>query len=459
MNKLINWDELGKEAKLGLTAGAVVIVLLTIGMLFWIFSDSTDYLFRNMDEKEAANVITALEGMKVSYTLKNSGKDILVDEARAQELKLKLVAQGVTNNVGHGFVLFDNADIGMTEYSQKINYLRALQGELARSIMTIEGIKYARVHLVLPEASIFRQKNQKSSASVNIIPEPGVVLIQDQILGIQRLVAAATPGINQEDVMVINNNGITLSSSNTAANADNVATLMLQKKKEAEQYFENKVNAILDKTFGVNASIVTISVDLVVDKVHRKDEIVLPAASKDAGVVRKRELKSAGTKEAATDGASTIEIEYQLSRRVEEIITMPGAIRRIDVGVLVPEDVSDAQLAHLKEIIARSVGLQHERGDDLSIYPMKIDVISAVIGNKQDKHLVAGSESATAVNATVFDKVSIKYLLIAVAAILLLLVFVIFYAVKSGKLPVNRGLTMEEKNRLLSQLKELLAHE
>ena len=458
MNKFIKWDELAKDSKLGLVVGAVLIVILTIALFFWVFSGGTAPLFTNMDEKEAANVMAMLDSMKVPYTIENDGKNILVAEERAQELKLKLISQGVTTNTGKGFELFDNADIGMTEYSQKINYLRALQGELARSIMTIDGIKYARVHLVLPEASLFRQKEQKSTASVSIIPKPGVFLSQDQIIGIQRLVAAAAPGVKQDDVVVFNNNGITLSSTNSALNEENITTITLQKKREAELYFESKVGAILDKTFGFNTSIVTISVDLAVNKIHRKEETILPNASKETGMVKKRELKAAGTNQASNDGASTIEMEYQYGRRVEEIVSMPGAIQRIDVGVLVPENVSDEQLDQLRDIISRSVGLNLERGDDLSIYPMKIDVISGVLGKKSGMDASDSREVVSPSIAKDFIFSSpVRNILIGMGSALLLIILALIYAVATRKVIINKNLNQEEREKLLASLKEVLA--
>jgi flagellar M-ring protein FliF len=457
------WSELDNRAKMGLLSGVVILVILTIVLIAWMFMGKQEVLFSNMDEKEAANVISALEDMKVPYSLQDNGSTVLVDSSQVQSVRVKLVGQGVSLNAGSGFELFDDADIGMTEYSQKINYLRAMQGELARSIMSIDGIKYARVHLVLPETSLFRQKKQVPTASVTLVPEKGVPLTAEQILGIQRLVAAAAPGINQEDVTVIDNNGITLSTVNPALNKENITTLILQKKREAERYLENKVNQILDKTFGADNAIATISVELAVDKVHRKEEVILPNSSRDSGVLRKRESTSANPGDKKGASPRTVELEYELSRRVEEIVSMPGAIKRISVGVVVPEGTDEEQLAHLQKIISMSVGLDESRGDDLAVYPMKTDMISHVLAAESPALSMEKPGQAVAVqderqDAAVnpFNEKQVLYALGGMAAVILILLLALLSSMRSKRERASKALSPEERDRLLGDIKHWL---
>jgi len=458
------WSELDKNARLGLVSGIVVLIALTIVLFIWAFSSNNVAIFSKLDENEAANIVAALEDMKVPFSLEDNGTTILVDEKQAQTVKIKLVGQGVPMNAGSGFELFDNADIGMTEYSQKINYLRAMQGELARSIMAIDGVKYARVHLVLPETSIFRQKKRASKASVTVIPEPGSLLNHEQILGIQRLVASAAPGIEQQDVTIIDNNGVTLSSVGAALNKDNVTTLILQKKREAELYLHDKIMLILNKTFGDGNAIATVSVDLVVDKVHRKEELVLPGSSKDSGVVHKRESTAGGTKDRKEAGTKTVELDYQLSRRIEEIVSMPGAIQRINVGVLVPEGSGHEQIENLRDIISMSVGLDKGRGDDLAIYPMKIDVIGGVMDRSQlDKKIpepVSEAESKSAVRSLgrfeALLKKPVIYVVAGLGGVMLLMLVLLIYAFGAKKRAAGKRLSVGEREKLLGDIKQWL---
>lgn len=457
------WSDLDRNAKGGIIGGGIILLLLTVFMMYWLFSDKQVVLFSNMDEKEAANIVTALEDMKVPYSLKDNGRAVLVDESQSQVVRVKLLGQGVPVNSGSGFELFDNADIGMTEYSQKINYLRAMQGELARSIMAIEGVKFARVHLVLPETSLFRQKGRSPSASVTIVPDQNRTLQNDQILGIQRMVAAAAPGLEQDQVTVIDNRGITLSTVNPENSKENVTTLILQKKQEAESYLERKVNAILEKTFGDRKATATISVDIAVDKVHRKEEVVLPNSSQNQGVLRKRESTSASTQKN-TSAPKTVELEYEVGRRIEEVISMPGAITRISVGVMVPDDIGQDQIDHLKNIVSMSVGLDFSRGDAIEIYPFReIEPVQmgpvnptyeSTSGVQQQD---SAPTQAKGVQAFIdqFEE-HLTYILGGMLAAIVVLLFALIMSMRRRRPQGMADLTSEERNRLLSDIQTWL---
>jgi len=457
------WSGLDKNARIGVLIAASVLFILTFVALFLVFSGEKSNLFRNLDEKEASNVILALEEMKIPYELSKGGKDISVDEAVVEQVRLKLVGKGVRIQTGEGFELFDDADIGMTEYSQKINYLRAMQGELARSIMLIDGIKYARVHLVLPETSVFKQNKQVPTASVTLIPEAGTQLKEDQIIGIQRMLAAATPGVSQENVTVLDNNGITLSNADYETNKEQITSMLLKKKHEAESYLEAKVVEILSRTFGEGQSVTTISVELVVDKVHRKEEIVLPQNSKADGLIRKRETTSGEKKEKAKNNNNSVEIEYQLSKRIEDVVSMPGSISRISVGVIVPEKTGEDKVNNLRKIISMAVGLDINRGDDIAIYPMKMDLFGKVKDEKLTQNLLPPDDNASVNNkqtelAADSNKRLISYnQLIYIAAGFMFLALVLIFSglLKRGRNSKNNqsNMTIQEKEKLLSDLK------
>ena len=169
----------------------VTAIILALGFLFYV-QGQTDYgvLFTNLSQEDAGAIIAKLKGKKVPYQLDNNGTAILVPKSEMYELRLLLASEGLPKGGGVGFEIFDNSDIGMTEYAQKINYQRALQGELARTIMSLRQVKHARVHLVLPETSIFKQKAAQPKASVSLIVKPGAQFTPDHINGIQRLIAA-----------------------------------------------------------------------------------------------------------------------------------------------------------------------------------------------------------------------------------------------------------------------------
>ena len=135
--------------RLPLIAGIVLILSLTVGAFIWLSSEKHEVLFTELESRDAANVVAELERMKVDYSLANDGTQILVPESSVHEVRLKLMDSGVPLVGGVGFEIFDDSDFGMTDFVQRINYQRALEGELTRTVMSLKEVKYARVHLVL----------------------------------------------------------------------------------------------------------------------------------------------------------------------------------------------------------------------------------------------------------------------------------------------------------------------
>jgi flagellar M-ring protein FliF len=382
------WDSLEKQARIGFAAGVSAIVIVVIVLGIWIFGSSYGVLFSDMDTRDAATVVEELQRMKVPYKIEDGGTKILVEEKRVHETRLRLMAQGAALNGGVGFEIFDNKDAGMTEYSQKINYQRALQGELARTIMSIEQVRYARVHLVVAESGLFRRDKTKPKASVSLVLKSGARLSPDQIAGIQRLVGAAVPNLEPGMVTVLDQRGVTLSPE---AEADeNVAAVSgkLKLKKTTEDYLARKIGQVMDATFGPGQAIVSVDATLNFDEVHRTLQNIIPlkaGSSEEAGaVVRKRQStyrQPRGTSAKPVDGetpagdnspyvTSTTEVEYEIGKSVEQIVSAPGSIRRISVGVIVPAQLGEAQVERVRSIVRMAMGFNAERGDEISIQPI-----------------------------------------------------------------------------------------
>jgi flagellar M-ring protein FliF len=268
---------------------------------------------------------------------------------------------------GLGFELFDKSEFGMTEFVQKINYQRALQGELTRTITSLSEVKYARVHLVLPEHSLFNQNAEKSRASVTLFLKDDVRISDKQILGIQRLVASAVPNMDVSAVTVVDQRGVTLSREATGENGSLGAGERLQRRQEIEAYLTNKVNQVLQKAFGSNQALVSVDVTLNLDQIKTTVEDYIPNVNGEKGMVRKREIKNQ-TSTDNKDNSVTTEVEYKLGRKVDQIVNTPGSIKSISVAVLVPEDTRDERIYQLEELVAVTVGLDKTRGDEIAVH-------------------------------------------------------------------------------------------
>lgn len=368
------WKSLGSRLRTSLIVGIVAIAAFTAAAFWWLAREEYNVLFSDLEARDAASVVSALEEMKVDYRLSEGGTQIQVPESLVHKVRLKLMGSDVPLIGGVGFEIFNDSDFGMTEFAQRINYQRALEGELTRTVVSLKEVKYARVHLVLPERGLFKQENAPPSASVTLFLHEGHQPVPRQILGIQRLVAAAVPAMAAPQVTVTDQNGLTLSRQ--LPDDDGVAAVSerLKQKQAVEAYLAEKANEVLERQFGAHRAMVSIDATLEFNQVKRTRENVLPQANqKDPGVLRRRETRmGAGATPKDRTGDLTTEVEYRLGRAVEQIVETPGRILRLSVGVMVPADTSPDQRENIRELVKMAVGYDDARGDAIAVYAMRI---------------------------------------------------------------------------------------
>lgn len=373
------WARTGRGARIGLVAGVVLIVVLAVAAGRWALAQDYEALFTGLAEQDASVMVAELERMKVPYQLEDNGRRILVPQELVHRTRLQLVGKNLPLHGAVGFEIFNNTDFGMTEFAQKVNYQRALQGELTRTIMSLQEVQAARVHLTLAESSMFKRDQNRSKASVTLTLKPGQQLAREQVVGIQRLIAAAVPGVETGDVTVIDQKGITLSSRRDGERES--AAWQLETQRQIEEHLMRKAAAMLDRTFGPGQGVVSVDVLLNFDQVKVTTEEVLPAgkatdANGNVSGVLVRERQTAREQGAGKDkpeGAATVinsDTEYQAGRRVEQIVGTPGSVRRIHVGVVVPRGVAPERLARVRDIVAMAVGLDAARGDGIAVYSL-----------------------------------------------------------------------------------------
>lgn len=380
------WDGLSKQAKIGIAVGAALIAALTIGLGVWAYRTDYQVLFADISPRDASSMAAELDKMKVPYQLADGGNTILVPKDLVYKTRLKLMGKDIPLHGAVGFEVFNNADFGMTEFVQKVNYQRAIQGELTRTILSIEDIQAVRVHLAIPEQGLFKKAISKPKASVTVTMKPGRMLAYEQVLGIQRLVAASVPDITASDVTILDQHGVALTRVAASETGNDAAVTQLDSKRSTEEYLLRKVNQVLDQTFGAGEAIASVDVLLNMDQSRVTTEEVLPAKSKTQDgsptgvVVRERQTirdgaapassLAAGSKGAQSNGMTSIESDYQVGRRVEQVVTAAGTVRRMTVAVVVKKPLGDAQIANLKEVISLAVGFNGPRGDAIVVHSM-----------------------------------------------------------------------------------------
>lgn len=380
------WESRSASARAGIVAGALLIVILVAGIGFWAYRADYQVLFADLSSGDAASMTAELDKMKVPYQLTDGGNTITVPKDMVYKTRLKLMNQDLPLHGAVGFEVFNNADFGMTEFVQKVNYQRAIQGELTRTIMSIDGVQSARVHIAMPEQGLFKKNSSQTKASVTVAMKSGNELAPEQIRGIQRLVAASVPDISPSDVTVLDQHGVALTRAASSETGADFADAQLDSKRSTEEYLVRKVTQVLDQTLGAGEAIATVNVVLNMDQSKITTEEVLPAkgtveSGSPAGVVvHERQTthddgaaaagSGTGNRNAAPSTTTSTESDYQVGRRVAQSVTAPGAISRMTVAVVVKKSLSDEQIAKLKEVVGLAVGIDPQRGDGIVVESM-----------------------------------------------------------------------------------------
>lgn len=240
--------------RVGLLSFAVLVALLIAGYYLFLAKDYA-VLFENLRESDTSAVTAELDKQGIAYKLADDGHSVLVDRDAVASARVAVAAANVLAGGEVGFELFDNSDIGLSEFSQKMNYLRALQGELTRTIMAMEGIRFARVHLALPERSIFRGEQARPTAAITVQTTDGQPLAQSRVQGLQQLVAASVTDLSPEQVVILDDAGMPLSAAPPAA----AARAGLTERAAFEQYAEIKAGNAIEALMGDRPFELTVS--------------------------------------------------------------------------------------------------------------------------------------------------------------------------------------------------------
>lgn len=365
------WKNLGRGARLSLVVGVLLIAVAMTAVGFWALRGHDEVLFNNLSAQDAAAMTAELDRMKQAYRLGPDGTSILVDRDAVHRVRLKLMGKDLPLHGAVGFELFNNADFGMTEFAQKVNYQRALQGEITRTILSLEEVASARVHLALPEERLFKNEQNRPKASITLGLHHGRTLSREQVAGLQRLVAAAVPGIAVPDVTITNLQGVALTRGQAEEGAFDGETLGL--KSEVERHLVRKAMEVLERRFGTGAASISVDATLDMNRVRVTKEEVLAARGGDdtanTGVVVKEHETLKDSPETPRDGAAanasitSRDVEYQVGRRVEQMVSQPGSVVKLQVAVVVRAPLEAAQVEQAKALVSAAVGAVPDRGD------------------------------------------------------------------------------------------------
>ncbi len=233
----------GKQLRLAAVLFAILAGLLALGYFMFL---RTTYvvLYNDLRPADASAIVAELDANGVDYRLRQGGTTILVAEGDADAVRLSIAGSEVTAKGTSGFELFNKSDMGLTDFAQKINYQRALQGELARTIMMMDGISDARVHLALPERSLFRSNRSEPKAAVTVTMRRGIVPDETRVAGIQRLVAAAVPDLALHHVVILDDLGRIISPNQS----EQAISSETEEQSAIQQYYRARARAAIENT-------------------------------------------------------------------------------------------------------------------------------------------------------------------------------------------------------------------
>ena len=483
------WQRFDGRARVGLAAGTLLITGATVWAGASLLHTDYQVLFADLGQQDAATMTAELDKMKTPYRLGGNGSTILVPADQVYKTRLKLVGKELPLRGAVGLELFNSSEVGMTEFTQKINYQRALQGELTRTIMALDEVQNVRVHLVLAEQGLFKKSQKQAKASISLTLKPGRTLDAGQVQGLQRLVGAAVPDIRPADVTITDQHGLAL-TRRAAEGEDAPAGDQLDDKRAIEQYLQRKVADVLERTFGSGVAIATVDVTLNRDHSKVTTESVLGGRAQDGNGVLVRERVTshepasgaqaegaAAQEHASVNGTVNREADYQVGRRVEQVVSAAGAVSRINIAVVVRGVRDQYQLDRIKDLVGQAAGVSGTRGDGVSVYSMDQvagypgDLPSAPAAASGASNMAsAGAETAgdSAVTAAAAADAAPATPLAApragntVAIILAALAGVVVLALAlaaTRRKPATRQLSLAERQALLLQVNQWLAQQ
>ncbi len=387
-------------------ATGVVLLASILLFCFLIFQARTadhQLLYANLPTNDASSITNWLKTQKVPYSLKNGGRDIWVSADQIYQTRLDLAGNSLPRGGGVGFEIFDKQSFALTDFVQKVNHTRALQGELARTITSLAPVESTRVHLALPEKRLFKNQQKKAKASVIITLTPGKELDPSQVQGIIHLVAGSVTGLEPTDVKVINSNGMVLESQEKSNKSNLMSLDMLAYQQEVEHRLEIRAQDLLDKTMGEDRAIVRVTAALDFSKIEKTEELF----DADEPVIRSEQLNQESSGTQTTGGIPGVQsnldgnfqgqsdstppkssnsriTNYEISKTVSKIIIPVGNILNLSVSVLVADrmlideegkpvsttPLTPEELKSIESMVGTAIGIVQERGDMINVLSM-----------------------------------------------------------------------------------------
>lgn len=397
------WESLSWKQRVSLGAALLSVAALLYAAVQWNRQRDLRPLFTNLAPEDAGAIVERLKSSNVRYQVSDGGA-VLVPSDRVAELRLEMAASGLPRSGRVGFELFDQSNLGVTDFAEQVNYRRALEGELERSVMALAEVERARVHVTFAKESLFADHRQPAKASVLVQLRPGAKLSPPNVLAIQHLTASAVEGLEPESVAVLDMAGNLLSRPSLGLDGDGrLSSAMLEFRQSLEREYLAKIRSTLDPLLGPERYRAGVNVECDFTSGEQSEETFDPSKSVMVTSARTEDVSGAAAASAGVPGTAsnlprpaprlpgsasgvsrkTENITYQTSRVVRHVRIPQGGLKRISVAVLVDHKVrwegagpkarrileppAPETLKVVRDVLAGVVGFQQERGDQILV--------------------------------------------------------------------------------------------
>ncbi len=403
-----------------LMVGMAAVVAIMAGVWMWGQQPEYRVLFSNFSDRDGGAIVASLQQMNVPYKFAEGGGAILVPASEVHNARLKLASQGLPKGGSVGFELMENQKLGVSQFLEQVNFQRALEGELARSIQSVAAVQAARVHLALPKASVFVRDQQKPTASVLLNLHPGRSMDQQQVSAIVHLVASSVPDLPPKNVTVVDQSGNLLSDPTKAAGANTLDPSQLKYVQELQQNIVRQIESIITPIVGPNNVRAEATADVDFSRSEQAAETFKPNQAPNATSIRSQQtsesqnggsagpggvpgalsnqppgaatapIAATGTAAASTPGTAAaatggnthkdMTVNYEVDKTIRYVQQPMGGLKRLSVAVVVNykretdakgkvtmRALTEAEKTQITDLVKEAMGFNKERGDSLNV--------------------------------------------------------------------------------------------
>jgi flagellar M-ring protein FliF len=398
--------------RMPLIIAVAFLVAIVAGLVMW--SRQPDYrvLFSNLSDRDGGAIVAALQTGNIPYKVAESGGAILVPADQVHETRLRLASQGLPKNGSVGFELMDNQKFGISQFAEQVNYQRALEGELEKTIGSISSVRSARVHLAIPKATVFVREKELPTASVLVDLYPGRTLDEGQTVAIQHMVSSGVPDMPVKNVTIVDQDGNLLTQQSAANGLD---ASQLKYVQQIERNTQSRIDAILAPLFGGGNAHSQVSADIDFSQLEQTAESYSPNGNPQASAIRSQQSSvssevggpsvggvpgalsnqppaaASAPIDAAASGASGVKAtpvsehkdtttNYEVDRTVRHYEQPMGGIKRLSVavvvnyqkqvdakGVVTMQPLAADKLAQVQQLVKDAMGYDEKRGDSVNV--------------------------------------------------------------------------------------------